>query len=462
MTLVILGGGESGTGVALLAKQKGIAVFLSDARSIADKYKRLLIANEIPFEEHGHRYLSDIDSTSISEVIKSPGIPNSADIIIKLSAAHISIIDEIEFAARFIGEKSKIIAITGTNGKSTTSHLIYDLLNAAGLSVVLAGNMGYSLTRALSETENPADYYVLELSSSQLGYLTNFKANIACLTNITADHLDRYENSMELYANVKFSILRNMTSSDHFIYNIDDDMIQAYLSKNQVTPATYAITRNSTANAASIFASEQSLHVTMDNQSFSFAKSLLTIPGAHNEYNAMTAITAALIIGVPATTISAALATFNGLPHRIEWCGAPQGIHCYNDSHATNVASAAVALNIFDAPIIWIAGGVDKGNDYSELVPIVAKKVKAIVCLGNDNCKIINAFSHLGISIQQTDSIDCALNIAFTVAMATPRSVILLSPACASFDLFQNAEDRGNQFREKVKEIMFKAETAME
>lgn len=460
MTLVILGGGESGTGAALLAKRKGIDVFLSDARSIADKYKRLLIANEIPFEEHGHRHLNDIDR--ISEVIKSPGVPNSSDIIIELSAVHIPIIDEIEFAARFIGKKSKIIAITGTNGKSTTSHLIYHLLNAAGLSVVLAGNMGYSLAKALAETENPADYYVLELSSAQLKHLTNFKANIACLTNITADHLDRYDHSMELYANAKFSILRNMTSSDHFIYNIDDEIIQAYLSKNQVTPAAYAITTNSTASVASIFTSEQSLHVTVGNQSFSFAKSLLTITGAHNEYNAMTAITAALIIGVPATTISAALPTFNGLPHRIEWCGAPQGIHCYNDSHATNVASAAVALTRFDAPIIWIAGGVDKGNDYSELIPIVAKKVKAIVCLGKDNSKIINAFSHLGISIQQTNSIDCALSAAFTVAISTPRSVILLSPACASFDLFRNAADRGNQFREKVKEIMLKSESPME
>lgn len=448
MTLVILGSGESGTGAALLAKQKGIDVFVSDAGAIPETNKNQLIASKIRFEEHGH-HLDGI--SSISEIIKSPGIPSTADIIVKFNASGIPIIDEIEFATRFIKKTSKIIAVTGSNGKSTTVHLIYHLLKSAGFSVALAGNIGYSFAKAV--TKNQYEFYVLELSSFQLDYLKDFKANIACLLNITPDHLDRYENSMELYANAKFSILRNMISSDHFLYNMDDPIIHTYVNKNRLIPSVYPITRKSS-NIAPIFANEENLNVTIKNQCFTFSKNLLTIPGSHNQFNAMTAITAALLAGVTETTITVSLSTFKGLPHRIEWCGAPKSINCYNDSKSTNVASAVVALNSFKEQIIWIAGGVDKGNDYSELIPIVEKQVKAIICLGKENHKIIKAFGHLCIDIHETNNIDSALNTALDIA--SPQSVILLSPACASFDLFQNFKDRGNQFRNKVNEIVLK------
>lgn len=448
MTLVILGGGESGTGAAILAKQKEIDVFVSDAGIIANKYKQVLNDLEISFQENGHN-LKGVEK--ISEVIKSPGIPKSAPIIVKLSADNIPIIDEIEFASRFIEKKSKILAITGSNGKSTTAYLTYHLLKSAGFSVVLAGNIGYSLAKVVAQ--NQYDYYVLELSSFQIECLKQFKADIVCLTNITPDHLDRYENSMTLYAETKFSILRNMTPSDHFIFNMDDPVSQANVHGTQITPAVYGITK-SPANTAGIFISKNTLNITIDGESYTFPKNSLKVPGVHNEYNAMTAITAALICGVPATVISDALPTFNGLPHRIEWCGAPNGIHFYNDSKATNVASTAVAFNCFNKSIVWIAGGIDKGNNYNDLLPIVEEKVIGIVCLGKDNSKIIKTFAHLGICIHEVDNITSALNAALNIA--NDNSVVLLSPACASFDLFCNAEDRGNQFREKVKEFVLK------
>lgn len=448
MPLVILGGGETGTGSAILAKQQGIDVFVSDSGTIAEKYKQEIIAHDIPFEEQGHNFMT---MDTISEVIKSQGILDSAAVIKKLRAANIPIIDEIEFATRFINKESKIIAVTGTNGKSTTTSLIYHLLHAAGLSVVVAGNIGYSLAKAVANGKY--DYYVLELSCFQIGYLKEFKADIICLSNITVDHLDRYENSMELYAMAKLSLLRNMTAADHFIYNTDDLVTQANVDKSKIVPTKWPFTRDPT-NPAPIFASEQSLNVTIDGQCFSFPKNLLTIPGPHNEYNAMAAITAALLAGVPAATISLALPTFAGLPHRIEWCGAPNGINCYNDSKATNIGSTVVALNSFDQPIVWIVGGVDKGNDYKDILPIIENKVKAIVCLGKDNTKIIESFSHLNIDIQETDNISSAVNAA--LSKACPGSVIVLSPACASFDLFRNAEDRGDQFRDKIKSLLTK------
>lgn len=444
MALVILGGGESGTGAAILAKQKGLDVFLSDAGSIAEKYKNQLIAHKIPFEEQGHQF--NIDTTS--EVIKSPGIPQSAAVITKLRAANIRIIDEIEFATRYM-KTSKILAVTGTNGKSTTVSLIYHLLRAAGLSVGLAGNVGNSIAKLVAE--NQYDYYVLEVSYAQLACMQEFKPHIACISNITADHLDLCGNKMELYAAIKFSILRNMTASDHFIYNMDDPITQAYVQQNKIIPTVHRVTRNS-ANDAPIFVSESCIHSTVNGQCYSFPKNLLNIPGDHNEYNAMAAVTAALLTGVPVASISDALHTFTGLSHRIEWCGAPRGINCIDDSKATNIASTAVALNHFKQPIVWIVGGKDKCNDYTELLPIVKKKVQTIVCLGVDNTKIVQAFAHLGINIRETNNMTSAVDTALT--LASPESTVLLSPACASFDLFKNAEDRGNQFRERVEELI--------
>ncbi|WP_419241348.1 UDP-N-acetylmuramoyl-L-alanine--D-glutamate ligase [Cardinium endosymbiont of Nabis limbatus] len=433
MRLVILGGGESGTGAALLAKQQGIDVFVSDAATIPADYKDLLINHQIPFEEGGHT-IATIQSAD--EVIKSPGIPDKAIMVRQLRDHHIPIIDEIEFAARYA--TGKIIAITGSNGKSTTAHLIYHLLHTAGYHVALAGNIGYSFAKCL--TKSSYDYYVLELSSFQLEGIRYFKPAIACLLNITPDHLDRYHYAIEAYAKVKLNILRNMGPLDHFIYNPSDAITTQYLQAQQVLPTLHPID----------FPSTDSSNFNKESCSFAISKSPAALLGDHNRYNATVAVTAATLAGLPSETIAAALPKFCGLPHRLEWCGAPQGIDCYNDSKSTNIASTTAALLSFSQPIIWIAGGIDKGNTYSPLLPIVKERVKAIICLGKENSAIVKAFYPLGLPIHETDNLSSAIDSALSIAR--PGEVILLSPACASFDLFKNFEDRGNQFKDKVKE----------
>lgn len=439
MRLVVLGGGESGTGAALLAKQKGIDVFVSDIGIIQSDYKHLLKSYGIPFEE-GRHTIAAIQRAD--EVIKSPGIPDKATIIQQLHAYHIPIIDEIAFAARYA--KGKIIAVTGSNGKSTTAHLIYHLLHAAGYYVALAGNVGYSFAKCL--TKGSYDYYVLELSSFQLEGLKNLKPAIACLLNITPDHLDRYGYAIDAYAKAKLNILRNMTPLDHFIYNQTDPMTTAYLQTQKIVPQLHPIALSSSCSSNNLF------HFNVHGASFSISKQQMALPGRHNQYNALVAITAAALAGVSSTTIATALPKFYGLPHRLEWCGAPQGIDCYNDSKSTNVASTTAALLSFDQPIIWMAGGVDKGNDYSPLLPIVQERVKALICLGKDNSAIIKAFRPLGLPIQATDHLSSAIDMALSIGL--PGEVLLLSPACASFDLFKNFEDRGNQFKAKIKALI--------
>ncbi|MGI2298576.1 UDP-N-acetylmuramoyl-L-alanine--D-glutamate ligase [Candidatus Cardinium hertigii] len=438
MQLVILGGGESGTGAALLAKQKGIEVFVSDIGIIKGDYKHLLKTYAIPFEE-GHHTIEKIKRAD--KVVKSPGIPDEAAIIQQLHACRIPIIDEITFAAPYA--KGSIIAITGSNGKSTTAHLIYHLLHTAGYHVALAGNMGYSFAKCL--TKGSYDYYVLELSSFQLESVKNFKPNIACLLNITPDHLNRYNYSIETYAKAKLNILRNMTPLDHFIYNKADPIIAAYLQPENILPKLHPI------DPCSIWNNDGLCQCNVHGTSFSIGREQIALPGRHNAYNAMVAITAAALAGVAPRTISAALPKFHGLSHRLEWCGAPQGINCYNDSKSTNVASTRAALLSFNQPIIWIAGGVDKGNDYSLLLPILQERVKAIICLGKDNRTIIKAFGLIELPIQETDNLDKAIHMALSIA--SPREIILLSPACASFDLFKNFEDRGNQFKKKINKL---------
>lgn len=448
MKLAIIGAGESGTGAAVLAKQKGLDVFISDANIIGAEYKDLLKTHHIPFEEKGHT-IEKIKAAG--EVIKSPGVPNEAAIITQLQQYHVPIIDEIEFAARYT--KGMIIAVTGSNGKTTTTHLIYHLLREAGFQVALAGNVGYSFAKCIAN--NTYNYYVLELSSFQLERVRKFKAHIACLLNITPDHLNRYHGSMEAYAKSKLNILQNMNKSDHFIYNRDDDATNQYLDKEMISAQAYPI---STLHASSspISNKNSTFNFILPNQSFSIKHHLTPLPGLHNQYNTMTAIAAATLAGVAPKTIATALPKFHGIPHRIEWCGTLQGTDCYNDSKATNVASTACALLSFNQPIIWIVGGIDKGNDYSMLVPIVKEKVKAIICLGKDNSTIIKAFHPLSLPIQETDNMPSAIDMARSVAL--PKDVILLSPACASFDLFKNFEDRGNQFKEKIKELIKKEE----
>ncbi|TDG94942.1 UDP-N-acetylmuramoyl-L-alanine--D-glutamate ligase [Cardinium endosymbiont of Culicoides punctatus] len=442
MTLVILGGGESGIGAALLAKKLGLDVFVSDANIIATQYKHFLITHNIPFEEGGH---SEEKVLCSQEVIKSPGIPNDIAIVELLLKSGIPIIDEIEFAARY--GKGKIIAITGSNGKSTTTYLTYHLLKEAGFHVAIAGNMGYSFARCIAE--NSYDYYILELSSFQLDGINNFKADIACLLNITSDHLDRYSHSIAAYARAKLNILRNMSSADHFIYNADDPIINQYLYELNTSSRLYPISIFTEMQfLPAIYSNNEACYFKFKEHAFSINHNLIHLPGPHNRYNTMAAVTIAMLVGVPLDVITSALPSFYGLPHRIEWCGAPQNVNCYNDSKATNIASVQVALLSFNCPIIWIVGGKDKGNDYTVLLPIIREKVKAIICLGKDNATIMQAFYPLGLPMQETNNMSSAVDLA--LSMALPGEVILLSPACASFDLFKNFEDRGNQFKKKI------------
>ncbi|WP_243018536.1 MULTISPECIES: UDP-N-acetylmuramoyl-L-alanine--D-glutamate ligase [Candidatus Cardinium] len=442
MRLVILGGGESGTGAALLAKQQGIDVFVSDAAVITPGCKYVLTNHQIPFEEGGHT-IEKIQSAD--EVIKSPGISHKAAIMQQLHSYSLPIIDEIEFAARYA--KGKIIAVTGSNGKSTTVHLIYHLLHAAGYPVALAGNIGHSFAKCL--TQGHYNYYVLELSSFQLETISHFKPDIACLLNITPDHLDRYDYSIEAYAKAKWNILRNMTGLEHFIYHKEDRLTTQYLQEKKSLPQLHPMSMPPIPSIGSdIF------RLNLHNQSFGPIATSIALPGRHNQYNTMVAVTAATLVGVSSTIITSALPKFSGLPHRLEWCGRLQGIDWYNDSKATNVASAVVALLSFTQPIIWIAGGIDKGNDYGSLLPFVKEKVKAMIFLGKDNSVIRKAFHPLGLPIQETDKLASAIDMSLSIG--SPGDVVLLSPACASFDLFKNFEDRGNQFKERVKLLMVK------
>lgn len=448
MRIVILGCGESGAGAAVLAKKLGYEVFVSDSAIISDKYRTVLQAYQIPFEEGGHTIEHIL---SAGQVIKSPGISNQLPIIKALYQANMPIISEIDFAGQYA--KGTIIAITGSNGKSTTASLTYHFLEQQGLNVALVGNIGHSFAKCL--VQDVYDYYVVELSSFQLEDIKMFKPHVACLLNISPDHLDRYDHDMALYSRTKLNIVRHLTTWDHFIYNQDDAMVAQYFLSSMTTAQLYPISllpRKTSCRYRSVVASTSSTYVfRFNNQSFSIGKHLIPLPGLHNHYNTLASIMAAVLVGVKQEVISYALPKFRGLPHRLEWCGLLQGIPCYNDSKATNVASAAVALCSFQQPIIWIVGGKDKGNDYTMLYNIVKQNVKAIVCLGKDNKKIIQCFSPLQIPIRQTDSMLLALQHALD--MACFGDIILLSPACSSFDLFDSFEDRGTQFKKAVKEL---------
>ena len=443
MYAVILGGRESGVGAALLAQKQGYDVFVSDASSIPAVYRSILLDQHIAFEQEGH----SIDKISSADlVIKSPGIPCHAPIIGVLARYGMPIMGEIEFASQYV--PGKVIAITGTNGKSTTAYLTYYLLKEQGANVALVGNIGYSLARSL--VEEVCDYYVVELSSFQLEDITSFRPHIACLLNISHDHLNRYHHDMALYSQAKFNIIKNLTQTEYFIYNHDDPWIRHYLQDHtpvgQCLPISMA---EETLSRGSIVEDQgQSYRIHWLGQSFCIKKCLIPIPGLHNHYNALVAITAALLAGVQSKVIEQALPKFQGLPHRIESCGAIHGVACYNDSKATNVDATRVSLSSFEQPIVWIAGGQDKGNDYSQLYAIVKEKVKAMVFLGRDNAKMMAFFSSLAIPMEETDNMRSALEHA--LRFACKGDIILLSPACASFDLFDNFEDRGEQFKRAI------------
>ncbi|MGL6269924.1 MAG: UDP-N-acetylmuramoyl-L-alanine--D-glutamate ligase [Chitinophagaceae bacterium] len=441
--MVILGAGESGVGAAILCRKEGFSVFVSDAGSIQDKYKQELAANEIEFEEGGH---SEERILGADEVMKSPGIPHKTEMVQKLLAAGIIITSEIELAYRFKG-KSKIIGITGSNGKTTTTALTYHICKEAGLDCALVGNIGISIARQVAL--DPKSLYVAEISSFQLDDIQTFRPDVAILTNITEDHLDRYEYNFENYIRAKFNIIKNQNASDHFIYCEDDPVTMNYLTHFSFISNPLPITMNREIPRGAFIANNR-MTVT-GNEPLSMSIYDFALKGKHNQYNTMAACLAATIIGIRKEKIRDAVKTFESLEHRMETVMTIRGVQFINDSKATNVNSTWFALENMSRPVILILGGVDKGNDYSLIMDMVKEKVKAIVCLGKDNIKIHKAFGNEVEVIVNTDNAIDAVKASFH--LASKGDVVLLSPACASFDLFSNYEDRGRQFKEAVKEL---------
>jgi UDP-N-acetylmuramoylalanine--D-glutamate ligase len=440
--LVILGAGESGTGAALLAARKGYEVFVSDQGPVKEKYKAELEKQLIPYEEGQHTPELVLNADLI---VKSPGIPEKAELIKKARAANIEIIDELEFAYQYL--KGKVIAITGTNGKTTTTLLTYHLMENAGYKVAIAGNVGTSLARQV--LDDSFDWYVLEVSSFQLDGWKNFSPEIAILLNITPDHLDRYEYKMENYVNSKFRIIQKMTTEQHFIYYQDDNIIATELSKRTLGPKAIPVSLNKDA-AVPVKYNGEVMSFAIGN-GFTIAQSDTTLKGPHNLINTMAAVSAVITAGASLESIREGLKTFRNAPHRLESVAVIKGVEFVNDSKATNVDSVVYALGSYEKPLVWIAGGVDKGNDYNIIKEAVRKKVRALICLGKENDKLKKAFGDVVPVIEETQSVTDLVRIALRLAQT--GDVVLLSPACASFDLFKNYEDRGDQFRKAALEL---------
>lgn len=442
--IVILGAGESGTGSAVLAVKKGYDVFLSDYGEIKEKYREILDNHNIRWEQGRH---TDSEILKAEEVIKSPGIKENSPVIMKIREKKIPVISEIEFAARFsTGTK---ICVTGSNGKTTVTNLIYHMLKKAGKSVAMTGNVGNSF--AMSVAGEPHDYYVIELSSFQLDDMFDFKAEIAILMNITPDHLDRYDYDFQKYIDSKFRITRNQTSSDFLIYWADDPVIQRELAKKEygmtLLPFSDLVKENMSA-----YIENSELILDYQNKTTKLMTiHELALKGRHNSYNSMAAAIAGKVLSIRKDMIRESLADFQGVEHRLEPVIKVSGINFINDSKATNVNSTWYALECMETPVVWIAGGIDKGNDYSELYQVVRQKVKAVVCLGKDNKKIIEAFNGLVPTIIETTSMEEAVRSSYY--LAKKGETVLLSPACASFDLFMNYEDRGRQFKAAVRNL---------
>ncbi|TAH09575.1 MAG: UDP-N-acetylmuramoyl-L-alanine--D-glutamate ligase [Sphingobacteriia bacterium] len=442
--IVILGGGESGVGAALLAKQQGYTVFLSDGGILKDKYKKELTSAGIDFEEGGHTADKVL---AADEVVKSPGIPEKNELVKSIRLKGIPVISEIELAYRFKGD-SKIIAITGSNGKSTTTSLIYHICETVGLDCALVGNIGYSFAKQVAE--DPKEWYIAEISSFQLDDIKAFKADVAILLNITEDHLDRYEYKFENYINSKFRIIENQTINDYFIYCDDDEIITQKLPLLTIhtNPLPFSM-KHEVKKGGYIKGDQMMLRIQEERVSMSIYD--FALKGKHNQYNTMAAGIAAATIGIRKEKIREAVNNFHNLEHRMEFVAMVRGIEFINDSKATNVNSTWYALESMNKPTVLILGGTDKGNDYSLIADLVKEKVKAIICMGVDNKKIIDTFKGLVPVIIETDSAKKAVNAAFR--SAAKDDVVLLSPACASFDLFKNYEDRGMQFKDAVKEL---------
>lgn len=440
--IVILGAGESGTGAALLAKAKGYDVFVSDSGVVKEKYKTELNGQGIAFEEGKHTAEKIL---AAKLMIKSPGIPDKAPIIQQAAALNIPVIDEIEFAFRHT--EAKIIAVTGTNGKTTTTLLAYRLMKQAGFNVGLAGNVGFSMARQVA-TKN-FEWYVVEISSYQLDGTETFKPEIGILLNITPDHLDRYDYTMQNYVNSKFQLIENMTRQEYFVYYADDEVITKEMKTRSVVPYQIPVSLKGDSGVNVYYDGEQ-MNFNL-KEKFSIRQSETTLKGPHNLINTMAAVTAVYQAGATLESIRAGLKTFVNAPHRLEPVGNIGGVEFVNDSKATNVDSVVYALGSFDGPLIWIAGGIDKGNDYNLIKDAVKKKVRALICLGKDNEKLKKAFGGVVPVIKETQSVKDLVAIALEIAKA--GDVVLLSPACASFDLFNNYEDRGDQFRQAVGEL---------
>lgn len=441
--IVVLGGGESGAGAAALAQSKGFDVFLSDSGQIKETYKDIMKKYDIKWEEGKHTESLIINA---DEVIKSPGIPDKAGIIMKIRERGIPIISEIEFAARYTHAKK--VCITGSNGKTTTTSLIFHMMQKAGLNVGLAGNIGNSF--ALQVAENNFDYFVIELSSFQLDNMYDFKADIAILLNITPDHLDRYDYKMQNYVESKFRITRNLSEDDCFIFCSDDSVTVEQLKRIVLRAQQLPFSQQTKINQVAWLENEH-IYVNYDNSDFSMSINELSLKGKHNIYNSMAAGLAGHVLNIRKEVIRESLSDFQGVEHRLEPVLKIRGVQFINDSKATNVNSAWYALESMQTPVIWIVGGVDKGNDYSELMDLVVSKVKAIICLGVDNSKIHAAFDGIKEIVLDARSAEEAVQLAYR--LSNPGDTVLLSPACASFDLFENYEDRGRKFKNAVKEL---------
>ena len=440
MRLVVLGGGESGVGTAILGKKKGYDVFVSDFGKIKESYKEVLIINKIPWEEEQHT--EDL-ILNADVVMKSPGIPEKSPIVEKLIAAGIKVISEIEFAFPFT--EAMTVGITGSNGKTTTTMLTYHLLKSAGLNVGLGGNIGKSF--AWQVAENKYDAYVLELSSFQLDGIIDYRPDIAIITNISPDHLDRYEYKYENYINSKFRITMNQTESDYLIYDADDEASAEWLKNNKTKAKLipFSLTQKFDEGAS---INNNKMEIKINQEEFTMETEHIALEGKHNMKNAMAASSVAKLMQIRNATIRESLSNFQGVEHRLEKVLKIQNVQYINDSKATNVNATFFALDSMNVPTVWIVGGVDKGNDYNELMSLVREKVKAIICLGIDNRKIIDAFGNVVDIMVEVNNMNDAVKTA--QRLTEKGDAVLLSPACASFDLFENYEDRGKQFKQAV------------
>ena len=442
--IAVLGGGESGVGAAVLAQVKGFDVWLSDMGTIADRYKERLEQYNIAWEEGGHTEQRILDA---DEIIKSPGIPEDAPLIVKPRSKSIPVISEIEFAGRYTD--AKMVCITGSNGKTTTTMLTYHILKNAGINVGLAGNVGRSLAYQVATEHH--DVYVIELSSFQLDDMFDFKANIAVLLNITPDHLDRYDHKMQNYVNAKFRIIRNQTECDSFIFWEDDPVIAAQLKTLKVESQMLPFSESHEEGACAYTDNGNLTICPKGHEGLTMPVGELSLPGLHNLYNSMAAGLSASLLDIKKEVIRKALADFQAVEHRLEYVDTVDDVVYINDSKATNVNSCWYALESMTTKVVLILGGKDKGNDYSEIEPLVREKVSAIVCMGKDNEKIKDFFAGKVPVIADTHSVEDAVRTSAELAKA--GETVLLSPCCASFDLFKSYEDRGRQFKEQVKRI---------